>query len=208
MNIKDIDIITLRSALEHGYKRYFTGKPCKNGHVSERITSTRTCVMCKNIRERDVSKTDSFKKRLNNRRRVRYSEDIGYAEKIKKINRGNNNIRKKSIKERRKVDILYLISDRCRARINKALKTKNIIKDKRTKDMLGCSIEYMKIHIEKQFLKGMSWDNRSLWHIDHIVPISSAKNENDVIMLNHFTNLRPLWAKDNLSKGGKMEFLI
>ena len=54
----------------------------------------------------------------------------------------------------------------------------------------------------------MTWENRSDWHIDHIIPIASAITEEDVIRLNHYTNLRPLWAKDNLAKGAKMEHLI
>jgi hypothetical protein len=54
----------------------------------------------------------------------------------------------------------------------------------------------------------MNWENRDQWHVDHIVPLATAKNEQDVIALNHFSNLRPLWAKENLQKGSKLNFLI
>jgi hypothetical protein len=50
----------------------------------------------------------------------------------------------------------------------------------------------------------MSWENRSEWHIDHIVPLSSAKSEAEIIFLNHYSNLQPLWAKDNIQKSNKM----
>ena len=58
-------------------------------------------------------------------------------------------------------------------------------------------------HLSNMFLDGMSFDNYGEWHIDHIVPLVTAKTEEEVIKLNHYTNLQPLWAKDNLSKGGK-----
>lgn len=54
----------------------------------------------------------------------------------------------------------------------------------------------------------MSWENRHLWHIDHIVPLATAKTEQDVIALNHVSNLRPMWSKENLSKGDKRLFLV
>ncbi len=53
---------------------------------------------------------------------------------------------------------------------------------------------------------GMTWKNKEFygWHIDHIVPLSSAKTEEDVYKLCHYTNLQPLWSKDNMSKGSKL----
>ncbi len=49
----------------------------------------------------------------------------------------------------------------------------------------------------------MTWENKTLWHLDHIVPVSVAKTEQEIIKLNHYTNFRPLWAKENLAKGKK-----
>jgi len=73
---------------------------------------------------------------------------------------------------------------------------------------IGCTHEEFKAHIEKQFTKGMNWDNRDLWHIDHIIPISSARTIEEVHVLAKFTNLRPLWQKDNSEKHAKRLFLI
>ena len=97
---------------------------------------------------------------------------------------------------------------RLKASIQRAIRLIGEKKTFRTNDALGCSFDYFKIHIERQFLTEMTWDNRSKWHIDHIIPLASAKTEEDVIALNHFTNLRPMWAHDNFKKGAKMEYLL
>ena len=61
-----------------------------------------------------------------------------------------------------------------------------------------------KEHLENQFKEGMTWHNRSEWHIDHIVPLSSANNEEELYKLCHYTNLQPLWAEENLKKSNKI----
>jgi hypothetical protein len=65
---------------------------------------------------------------------------------------------------------------------------------------LGCSYSEYRQHLEQNFLPGMSWDNRQDFHIDHIVPESLALTREEVKLLNHHTNLRPLWIQDNLDK--------
>lgn len=72
---------------------------------------------------------------------------------------------------------------------------------------LGCTIDELKTHLEKQFTKGMNWENYGKWHIDHIKPLSKfnfndAKEFEEAV---HYSNLQPLWAKDNLKKGNKYE---
>lgn len=84
-----------------------------------------------------------------------------------------------------------------------ALASVNAIKRSATFQLLGYTPADLVKHIEKNFIDGMSWDNRKQWHIDHIKPISSAKTEADVIRLNQLSNLRPLWARDNMSKGAR-----
>ena len=69
---------------------------------------------------------------------------------------------------------------------------------------IGCSLEELKLHLEKQFKPGMTWENHGEWHIDHIIPLASAKTEEDLYKLNHYTNLQPLWAIDNLKKSNKI----
>jgi hypothetical protein len=70
--------------------------------------------------------------------------------------------------------------------------------------IIGLSPKAFKRYIEKQFKPGMSWDNYGEWHIDHIIPLSIANSEISAIKLNHYTNLRPLWADENSVKGAKI----
>ena len=93
-------------------------------------------------------------------------------------------------------------------RINNALRRVGCTKDRRTEEILGCTPEAFRRHIERQFQPDMSWALRSEWHIDHIIPMAQAKDEAEAVRLNHYTNLRPLWAKDNLRKGARIAHLI
>ncbi len=117
-------------------------------------------------------------------------------------------IRKVAEQKRRQNNPLIKISAMTRLVVWNSLTRKNCKKLKRTSEILGCSIEFFKSHIERQFTRGMSWENRKDWHIDHIIPLSSAKTEEEVIALNHFTNLRPMFATDNRKKGDKVTHLI
>jgi len=73
---------------------------------------------------------------------------------------------------------------------------------------LGCAIEELKLYLESKFQSGMSWDNWGVngWHIDHIAPLSSfdLTDPEQLKKACHYTNLQPLWAKDNLLKGSKV----
>lgn len=103
---------------------------------------------------------------------------------------------------------VFRLKTRTRNCIVRAFSRKGYRKNSSTYRILGCDWETLKDHIEKQFAKGMTWENMGEWHIDHIVPLAEASNEEDVIRLNHFTNLRPLWAKENLKKGRNRLFLV
>lgn len=77
----------------------------------------------------------------------------------------------------------------------------------KTESIVGISYNEFKIYMESKFVNGMSWDNRGEWHIDHIIPLSSAKSEDELIALSHYTNLQPLWAMDNLKKGARVDLV-
>lgn len=91
------------------------------------------------------------------------------------------------------------------------------IKKSTTNEIIGCSYEYLRHYLESKFENWMSWDNYGLyngefnfgWDIDHIIPLSSAKTEEEVIQLNHYTNLQPLCSKVNRDiKSDKINFYI
>jgi len=109
----------------------------------------------------------------------------------------------KNAKNRRKVDIDFKLRNYLRTRIWNALKMN--IKSNSTTKLLGCSIEFLKYYLTKQFKPGMSWSNYGKWHIDHIRPcctfdLSKPEEQRKCF---HYTNLQPLWAFDNLSKSKK-----
>jgi hypothetical protein len=109
------------------------------------------------------------------------------------------------LKNKYKNDPLYRLKVNLRRRISFYLKSKNIIKTNTTFEIVGCSPEFLKQYLEQKFTKGMSWELMGQHiHIDHIIPLSSAKNENELYELCRYTNLQPLWAFDNLSKGNKI----
>lgn len=70
-------------------------------------------------------------------------------------------------------------------------------------EYVGCSPEFLRNHIEEQFQLGMTWENYGEWHVDHIVPLSwwdFRMFPDHLFIASHWSNLQPMWAKDNLSK--------
>jgi hypothetical protein len=102
-------------------------------------------------------------------------------------------------------DPLYRLKSNMRSLIRSSFRKRDFTKPSKLENILGCTILEFKIYIENKFLKNMTWDNRSLWHIDHIIPLASVNSRNEILKLNHYTNLQPLWAEDNLSKGSKIQ---
>jgi len=119
-------------------------------------------------------------------------------------------LQKRTDKARARLRIKYTtnlqerLSQIIRTRIRAALIT-GAPKSNNTIKLLGCSIKQLKRHLEKQFMDGMTWDNYGKWHIDHIKPCISFNLDNaeEQMCCFNFNNLQPLWAKDNLRKGGK-----
>jgi hypothetical protein len=103
---------------------------------------------------------------------------------------------------------LFAAKMRARSIVKDALKRKGYSNTSRTYEIIGCSYEEFKIHIESQFTDGMSWDNFDKIHIDHIIPLATAKTIEDILILNHYTNLQPLWWYDNLKKGSKLDYNV
>lgn len=106
-------------------------------------------------------------------------------------------------RNRIKYDPTYKIKTSVRKAILKAIKGHD--KSKSTQDILGCTYQELRKHIESQFEPWMTWENKGLyngdfnygWDIDHIIPLSTAKSPEDILYLNHYTNLRPLCSHVN-----------
>lgn len=137
-----------------------------------------------------------------------YHEKI-YARKSKYYHKNKEKFRefkRANEKNRYHSDIRYKLKKNITSRMNLALSNK--IKSARTEILLGCSIDIFRIYLESKFLEGMSWRNRSQWHIDHIIPCSSfdLSDPEQQKLCFHYTNLQPLWASDNLKKGNKLDW--
>ena len=162
----------------------------------------------KNYYQKNKEKIIKDKKIYRSKNKEKIKE---YRSKNKeKINERNRAYQPSYRREKYKNNPQYKLIINLRNSISKLI-TRNptIIKNKTTKELLGCSLDELKTHIEKQFLPGMNWDNynNKTWHIDHIRPISLAKSMDDVISLKlmHYTNFQPLWAKDNILKSNKYD---
>lgn len=129
----------------------------------------------------------------------------------------NKDKRNKSLRERLKNDDLYRLKVNIRNLINNSFYEIGYSKNSRTQEILGCSFEELKSYLESKFENWMNWENRGIyngdfnggWDIDHIIPLSEAKSEEDLIRLNNYTNLQPLCSKINRDiKKNKIEYVI
>lgn len=117
-------------------------------------------------------------------------------------------------KDRKSKDPLFKLSENIRTLIHNSFNRNGKTKSKKTNEILGCSFDEFKIYLESKFEFWMNWQNRGLyngdfnygWDIDHIIPVSLAESESDIIKLNHYTNLQPLCSKVNRNiKKNKLE---
>ena len=129
-------------------------------------------------------------------------EDIAaYSKAHFEANREKRKEQKKEYqRNRRKSDPLYKLKDNLRSRTSAAFRAGGYSKSSKTQEMLGVNWGVVSAHIERQFTKGMNWENQGEWQIDHIIPLSSANTEEELKKLCHYSNLQPLWAEENLSK--------
>lgn len=98
---------------------------------------------------------------------------------------------------RRQRDPQAKLAHAIRVRLNRAIKT-----DRRTTELLGCTIPELRVYLESQFQPGMTWANHGEWHIDHIIGLANwdLTNQEDLAKACHYSNLRPLWAEENLRR--------
>lgn len=144
------------------------------------------------------------KKKITDNRFAKSKKRKEYQLKWYKENKEKFRLYRQKSYNKRKNDPLFILEIRLRGRLRCALKRRKWKKDNKFIDIIGCDRETLVKHIESQFQPGMSWENRHLFHIDHIIPLSSAKTKADLYRLSHYTNLQPLWVRDNLLKSDKI----
>lgn len=160
---------------------------------------------------------DKIKISREKHKEIKKITDKKYAEKNKdKVNKikkewaiaNREKVKQAKLKYEKKrlaIDPLYKLKHNITSGIRQSFKRNGFTKKSRTYQILGCSFEELKQHLENQFEPWMTWDNYGLydgtanygWDIDHIIPSSSAITEEDVIKLNHHSNLKPLCSYYN-----------
>jgi hypothetical protein len=142
----------------------------------------------------------------NNKEQIKEKERQRYRENRDKNLDLEREKKRDYISKKLEEDPLFNLTLKVRSLIRNAFKRQFTKKSKKTIEILGCSFEEFKLHLESQFDENMNWDNHgTYWHIDHIKPISLAENEKEVYDLNHYTNFQPLFWLDNLFKSNKYE---
>lgn len=184
-NIKVTSQICTKCSIEKSYIEFHKTKMRSSGLMGK----------CKDCRAIDTKNHyDNNKEKIINKTKEYYYNNR------EKCTQTKNNYNKK----RAKTDVLYRLSRRLRNRLYYALKRQSWTKNTKFQQYLGCSLPELKEHLQKQFKDGMNWDNFGKWHLDHIIPLSSAPTEQDLYKLCHYSNIQPLWAKENLSKANKI----
>ena len=151
------------------------------------------CKSCCSIQKKVYQKNNSVK--LNEKGRLWYQKT--------KVSRREH--KAKYYRERRKIDCMFALKSGIVRLIRQSFIKNGYLKKSKTQEILGCTYEEFKVYLESKFQPWMNWDNKGKyngelnygWDIDHIIPLSSAKTEEDVYKLNHYTNLQPLCSKIN-----------
>ena len=210
-----MDIITRAEAQAQGLKHFFTGKPCKHGHLDQRLVSNRGCCSCAKEKQQlfrsENREATRERGRLDDKKRSGTSRRRASNIKGKKAFQERNpsyskDYARKWVQERRLSDPVFRATDRLRTRLWRAVTEVGASKTAGTAELTGLDLAALKEHLAVQFAEGMTWDNYGEWHIDHIRPCSSfdltdAEQQRECF---HFSNLQPLWAVENLRKGAKL----
>lgn len=192
-------VILKSEAREIGLSRYFTGKPCPKGHVSERYVSCGHCVECtseyakENRKEIKAEYWNENRNAINEARRSRYAKNKS-AEREKKRKYIKSYLKRPHVKSER-----FIRESLRRIRVSSGFQVSD--------SEIGYTREQLTEHIESLFDPEMSWENHGEWHIDHIVPISYfvRKGISNPAIVNSLQNLTPVWGAENMSKSDQID---
>jgi len=215
MEIRQCEYKTCCNFFTLGRKKKFCGERCN-------LNSGRQAWKQRNA--------DKFKAGENSRRQKKYEADAEYRQKC--VSRSNQTYQKLTPAQRRQrsqdsrdtrgdaqrkymrdymagraaSDPEFKLKGVLRARVRAAIRNSGGTKSHGTMQLVGCTVENLRQHLEQQFTDGMSWDNHGDWHVDHIMPCAAfdLTDEDQQRVCFNYTNLQPLWASDNMSKGAKV----
>ena len=137
--------------------------------------------------------------------RLKNPQKVSESKKRWNHSQTNKEYQKKYKQKRMQEDSLYKLRENISSLIRNSIVLRGYRKNgTKVECILNCSIETFRDHIEAQFTEGMSWDNYGEWEFDHIIPNSSGKSEEEIFLLNHYTNFQPLWKLDNIRKSNKL----
>lgn len=161
----------------------------------------------KNYYKNNIKDLLQYKKQYYQNNKQKQKEVLKRKRKTKEWKEARNAYLRKYSAKKRQTDIVFKLKTNIRRRLHHALKTKN--KSNSPIKNLGCTVHELKSYLETRFLPGMTWDNwtREGWHLDHIRPLASfdLTDPEQFKQACHYTNLQPLWATSNLSKGSKWD---
>ena len=195
-----------REKINQSSKDYRKNNPEKYKEVIKKYLE-KNPNMTSTERSRKYREREEWREKIKEYRRKSYLKNIEklreknkeyYHNNKKKLRRENNQWKN----NKRKTDGFYRMKINLRHRLRDYLIGES--RGKRTKDIVGLDKVEFKLYIQSKFVEGMSWDNYGKWHLDHIKPLCQAKDNEEALLLNHYTNLQPLWAEDNLRKNRKI----
>jgi hypothetical protein len=135
---------------------------------------------------------------LNKKERYKNDPELRKQDQCKEI---------KYQRKRKEIDPIFKFKINIRVLIGNSFKrviNGGFEKNDKTELLLGCTLDEFIQHLQSLFTEGMTLKNHGEWEIDHKIPLASAKTEEEIIKLSHYTNFQPLWRFDNRSKGAKM----
>lgn len=197
-------------------KEYYLNNKEKHNSYSKKYNET--YIRPKESVERHRLKTKEWKNKnkehIKNYER-KYNEEHIEEKRIRDIkwrreNKERVRIYQQKDYERRKNDPILRLQRNIRNLINDSFNKHKYGKNKHTEEILGCKVDEFILHLLETFKSnyGYEWDKIEPVHIDHIIPLATAKTEEDVIRLCHYTNLQLLKAKDNMSKSDKLDWKL